>query len=99
MKFKSSIRANSVYFISRKIIYNNEDVWNNKLKYYTGYNEKDLKECIKEGMCFIKKFIKNKIVKKFKDDFLFFKYDSKKYFSVSDLFFNKIKENNYFSAK
>ena len=99
MKFKSSIRANSVYFISRKIIYNNEDVWNNKLKYYTGYNEKDLKECIKEGMSFIKKFIKNKIVKKFKDDFLFFKYDSKKYFSVSDLFFNKIKENNYFSAK
>ena len=91
MKFKCSFRANSVYYISRKIIYNNDDVWNNKLKFFTGLNEKDLKDCIKEGMNFIKKFIKNK--KKFKDDYLFFKYDSKKFFSVSDLFFKKIKEN------
>ena len=98
MKFKISLRVNSVYYISRKIIYNNEDnIWNNKLKLFTGYNEKDLKECIKEGMSFIKKFVKNKIIKKYKDDFLFFKYDSKKYFSVSNLFLKKIKENNFFS--
>ena len=96
MKFKISLRANSVYFISRKIIYNN-DIWNNKLKLFSGYNEKDLKDCVKEGLSFIKKFVKNKIIKKFKDDYLFFKYDSKKYFSVSNLFFNKIKENNFFS--
>lgn len=92
MKFKISLRANSVYFISRKIIYNN-DIWNNKLKLFSGYNEKDLKDCVKEGLSFIKKFVKNKIIKKFKDDYLFFKYDSKKFFSVSDLFFKKIKEN------
>ena len=96
MKFKISLRANSVYFISRKIIYNN-DIWNNKLKLFSGYNEKDLKDCVKEGLSFIKKFVKNKIIKKFKDDYLFFKYDSKRYFSVSNLFFNKIKENNFFS--
>ena len=96
MKFKISLRANSVYFISRKIIYNN-DIWNNKLKLFSGYNEKDLKDCVKEGLSFIKKFVKNKIIKKFKDDYLFFKYDSKKYFSVSNLFFKKIKENNFFS--
>ena len=96
MKFKISLRANSVYFISRKIIYNN-DIWNNKLKLFSGYNEKDLKDCVKEGLSFIKKFVKNKIIKKFKDDYLFFKYDSKKYFSLSNLFFNKIKENNFFS--
>ena len=93
-KNKSSLKACVVLYMSRKIILGNKkNIWNNTLKVYTGYNEKDLKEIIIETAIYTSNYINNKYTKNYKRLPTYIKYSSKKYCCVADFF------DEFFSEK
>ena len=80
--------------MSRKIILGSKkNIWNNSLKVYTGYNEKDLKEIIIETAIYTSNYINNKYTKNYKRLPTYIKYSSKKYCCVADFF------DEFFSEK
>lgn len=87
MKYTASMRASSSLYMSRKILKNEiedkDNIWSHELHLRTGYNEADLKPCVREMILHLQTVLKSKLCS-FKE-----KFNSIEYSQVGMIFTKK----------
>lgn len=88
LKYPPSLISASLFYLARKIIKKFDNnalylIWNDSLKFHSGYNENTLKVCIKEFAEFYKNTMRNS-----KLEAVLSKFSSEKFNRVSKKFFN-----------
>ena len=89
MKFPNSLRAACAVYLSRKILKGERkitgELWNFELKFYTGYDVKDMTDIIKANSVMFKKLVKD--YKKGKENATIDKFKYIQYYNVSEYLF------------
>ena len=89
MKFPNSLRAACAVYLARKLLKGEKKVtgelWNYDLKFYTGYDVKDMSDIIKANSLMFKKLVKDYRVGR--ENATIDKFKSIYYFNVSDYLF------------
>ena len=84
--FNNSLKAATVLYLSRKILCKSNNYWNNTLRIYTSYSEKDLTDSSKVASKYVTSYINNKFSKNYKKSPIFIKYSRTKYECISNYF-------------